>query len=111
MASIRAIVTLVLALPLGLATLVAAQPVSGPEFIDLTPCRILDTRGGAPLPGGMVRDVQITGACNVPTNVIVTAAALNFTIVTPTAAGHLTVFPKNGMAPLASLATTWRARR
>jgi hypothetical protein len=51
----------------------------------------------------MVRDVQITGVCNVPTNVVVTAAALNFTIVTPTAAGHLTVFPKNGVVPLASL--------
>jgi hypothetical protein len=103
MASIRVIVTLVLVLTLGLALPVAAQPLSGPEFIDLTPCRILDTRTGAPLPGGMVRDVQITGVCNVPTNVVVTAAALNFTIVTPTAAGHLTVFPKNGVAPLTSL--------
>jgi hypothetical protein len=31
------------------------------------------------------------------------AAALNFTITEPEGAGHLTVFPRNGVAPLTSL--------
>jgi hypothetical protein len=100
MASIRLVMTLVLALTLGLALPVAAQPLSGPEFIDLTPCRILDTRTGSLCSGG-VTNVKITEVCGVAANA--TAASLNFTITGPVANGHLTVFPANGGAPLASL--------
>jgi Chaperone of endosialidase len=102
MASIRVVVTLVVALTLGLALPVAAQPISGPEYIPLTPCRVFDSRSGDnPLPGGEVKNVAIGGVCGVPTGAV--AAGLNFTIVDPLNSGHLTVFPTNGAAPLASL--------
>jgi hypothetical protein len=97
MISIRVILPLVLTLTLGLALPVAAQPLSGPEYIALTPCRVLDSRMGSPLPGGEITNVPITGACGVPVNAV--AAALSFTIVGPVAAGHLTVFPTNGTVP------------
>jgi hypothetical protein len=66
MASIRLVMTLVLALTLGLALPAAAQPLSGPEYIALTPCRVFDSRSGPPLPGGEVTNVAITGVCGVP---------------------------------------------
>jgi hypothetical protein len=101
MASTRAILTLVLALTLGLALPVAAQPLSGPEFIPLMPCRVFDSRNTSPLPGGEPTNITIAGLCGVPPTAV--AAALNFTITEPEGVGHLTVFPKNGVAPLASL--------
>jgi hypothetical protein len=66
MASIRTVMTLVLALTLGLALPGAAQPLSGPEYIPLTPCRVFDSRSGSPLPGGEVTNVTIAGVCGVP---------------------------------------------
>src|SRR5262245_47135094 len=101
MVQLRVFVTLLLALTLGLITSVTAQPVSGPEYIPITPCRVSDSRSGAPLPGGALTNVTMTGTCGVPAGAV--AADLNFTIVGPVAAGHLTVFPTNGTAPGASL--------
>jgi hypothetical protein len=101
MASLAAVVTLVLALTLGLALPVAAQPLSGPEYIPLMPCRVFDSRNSSPLPGGETTNVPIAGLCGVPPTAV--AADLNFTIVNPQGIGHLTVFPANGPAPLASL--------
>jgi len=62
---------------------------------------VFDSRSGSPLPGGEITNVTITGVRGVPATAV--AADLNFTIVGPVAAGHLTVFPTNGAAPLASL--------
>jgi hypothetical protein len=90
-----------LVLTLGLAVSVAAQPISGPEYIPLTPCRVFDSRSGSPLPGGEITNVTITGVCGVPANAV--AAALNFTVVGPVGPGHLTVFPANGAVPDTSL--------
>jgi Chaperone of endosialidase len=101
MASIRVSLTLVLALMLGLAVPVTAQPLSGPEYIPLMPCRVFDSRTVSPLPGGEPTNITIAGLCGVPPNAV--AADLNFTIVNPQGVGHLTVFPANGPAPLASL--------
>jgi hypothetical protein len=102
MASIRAIVTLLLvALTLGLALPVAAQPLSGPEYIPLMPCRVFDSRGGPRLPEREPTNITIGGVCGVPPTAI--AAELNFAIVDPQGGGNLTVFPKDGTAPLASL--------
>jgi len=101
MASLAAVVTLVLALTLGLALPVAAQPLSGPEYIPLLPCRVFDSRNTSPLPGGETTNITIAGQCGVPPTAV--AADLNFTIVNPQGIGHLTVFPANGPAPLASL--------
>jgi Chaperone of endosialidase len=102
MASTRVIVTFALAaLTLGLALPAAAQPLSGPEYIPLMPCRVFDSRTSSPLPGGEPTNITIAGLCGVPPNAV--AADLNFTIVGPQGIGHLTVFPTNGTAPLTSL--------
>ena len=104
MTSIR--VTLVLlALTLSLATSVAAQPLSGPEFIPLaTPCRALDTRvTGTPLQANVPRIIQIGGVttggadCGVPTTAA--GAALNFTVTQPQGAGHMAAWPSGGPLP------------
>jgi hypothetical protein len=103
MASIRPVVTLVLALTLGLATSAAAQPVSGPEFIGIEPCRLADTRPGfgfagafgpPALVGGAPRNFPIQGQCGIPATA--TAVAFNFTITQPAGAGWLTVWPAGG---------------
>ena len=93
----------VLALMLSLATSVAAQPLSGPEFIPLaTPCRALDTRvTGAPLQANVPRTIQIGGVttgganCGVPTTAA--GAALNFTVTQPQGAGHMAAWPTGSL--------------
>ena len=51
MGSIRTGVMLLLVLTLGLAASVAGQPLSGPEYIGIEPCRLADTRPGFGFPG------------------------------------------------------------
>jgi hypothetical protein len=67
-------------------------------FYTLVPCRIVDTRrasgtfGGPSLQGGGAQRVfPIAGQCGIPTDA--KAVALNFTVVGPTAAGDLRLFP------------------
>jgi Chaperone of endosialidase len=102
MPSACASLTLVLVLTLGLAVPVAAQPVSGPEYIPLeTPCRALDTRGtGTPIPANVPTTIQISGVCGVPPTAV--GAALNFTITEPQGAGWMTTW-SSGALPLASV--------
>jgi hypothetical protein len=80
------------------------QPV---QFFSSSPCRILDTRdpngplGGPILSPGQQRAFTVTGGpCAVPT----TAKALsaNLTVVGPTSAGFVTVFPGDGSLPSTS---------
>jgi glucose/arabinose dehydrogenase len=70
----------------------------GPDdFHVLTPCRIVDTRGpsglvgGPALAAGQTRTFPITGFCSVPSTA--KAVAVNVTVVSPTAAGHLRLWP------------------
>jgi hypothetical protein len=80
MVSIRSGVTLLLALTLSLATSAAAQPLSGPEFIGIEPCRLADTRPGSgfagafgppTLVGGAPRNFPISGQCGIPATAVV----------------------------------------
>jgi hypothetical protein len=69
------------------------------RFYALSPCRAVDTRtgfGGA-LTNGTTRDFQIQGVCGVPAGA--KAVALNVTVVTPTAKGHLRLFPSGTTLP------------
>ena len=72
----------------------------------MTPCRIVDTRnangptGGPALVGGVVRSFPIAGSCGVPADA--TAVAVNVTIVSPTAAGDLRLFPSGITPPVVS---------
>ncbi len=76
------------------------------SFYTLTPCRVADTRnpagpsGGPALAAASVRSFPVTGACGIPSSA--TAVAINLTVVLPTDAGDLRVFPAGGAAPVAS---------
>jgi hypothetical protein len=82
-------------------------------FYTLAPCRIADTRrasgtfGGPSLQGGGAQRVfPIAGQCGIPANA--KAVALNFTVVAPTAAGDVRLFP-TGIGTLNIAAIDFRA--
>lgn len=73
----------------------------GSSFQTVTPARALDTRtGAAAIASGERLDVQLAGLGEVPTNAV--AVAINLTAVTPTGAGHATLFPTGDVVPNAS---------
>ncbi|HQQ76613.1 MAG TPA: hypothetical protein PLB01_04605 [Thermoanaerobaculia bacterium] len=81
------------------SALAAVQPL---PFIALTPCRIVDTRGNAPLTGGFlpaatVRSYTVTNVCGIPPGA--KALSLNATVVHPTGPGFLTLYPEGGTFP------------
>lgn len=72
--------------------------IAGMSFHTVPPCRAVDTRAGGtefleyPIAAGSVRDFTIAGRCGIPVGARVVAA--NVTVVAPTAAGHLSLFPQ-----------------
>ncbi|MAT03642.1 MAG: hypothetical protein CL424_01160 [Acidimicrobiaceae bacterium] len=69
-------------------------------FVPIAPCRVFDQRDSVPMGPDETVTQQITGThgdCTIPDDAV--AVSMNVTIVLPTAASHLTVFP-------ADLATT-----
>lgn len=79
-------------------------PASGSRYTPLTPARILDTRfgpqgspPGAVGPGGVIT-VDVTGVGGVPASAV-TAVVINTTVVAPTQASHLTVYPSDAALP------------
>jgi hypothetical protein len=86
---------LVLAL---LLTSAAPTLAAGPyQFFPLTPCRVVDTRGPDGVNGGPAvtayqsRSFSIQGNCGVP--LAAEAVTLNLTVVSPTEAGWLGIYP------------------
>ena len=82
----------------------SAPPVAT-TFRVLAPCRILDTRvGGLPTSGRIAAGTQkafaLTGACGVPATAV--ALSANVTVVAPSGAGDVVVFPAGTGAPGAS---------
>jgi len=80
---------------------------AGPAaFFTIDPCRLLDTRGpagpagGPALGGGGERTFQVAGRCGIPATAI--AVAANLTVVGPTAAGDLRLYPAGSTLPGAS---------
>ena len=85
-------------------------------FVPITPCRIVDTRlAGGQIAANTVRSFDVTavsdysfqgGAANNCNGVgaigSFAAAAINFTVVTPAAAGYITAFPYLSTQPLAA---------
>jgi uncharacterized repeat protein (TIGR01451 family) len=70
--------------------------VIGQLFFALTPCRVVDTRGGAPiggpaLQGQQTRTLAVAGICGIPSTA--KAIAVNLTANQPTAAGFIVLFP------------------
>jgi hypothetical protein len=105
---------------LGLGALVAATTVftasaSSPGIasvlVPITPCRITDTRPApdtvgpraTPIGNAGTHTIQITGSngnCTIP--VTATAVSMNVTVVDPTAASYLTIWPSTAGRPLAA---------
>jgi hypothetical protein len=88
---------------LALSSWPAPAHADGPfRFYSLAPCRAVDTGGaqGPNLSAGTTRDFQIRGVCGVPTDA--KAVALNVTVVTPGARGHLRLFPSGTVMPTVS---------
>lgn len=85
-------------------------------YVPVTPCRIIDTRvAGGAIAANTVRGFDVTSIssyaaqggennnCNgVGAAGSFAAAAINFTVVTPGAAGYMTAFPFGGTQPLAA---------
>lgn len=89
-------------------------------FTPITPCRILDTRLQGAAPGvpiqagatnsyvaGSISSFASIGGSNTDCGLQaagfnVAAIAVNFVVVSPSAAGYITVFPYNGVQPTAS---------
>jgi hypothetical protein len=67
----------------------------------LVPARVLDTRGGAPVPGGGTIDVPVTGQGGVPPTGV-TAVVLNATVTQTQSDGYLTAFPAGSVRPVVS---------
>jgi hypothetical protein len=82
---------------LGSVILTAAPAIlaDGPfQFYSVIPCRLIDTRvAGGSLAAGEIRNFQFAGRCGIPSTAKM--AALNFTVVTPAAEGHLIAYPYN----------------
>ena len=69
----------------------------------LTPCRLIDTRSitPPPLPVQGARTFNVVGGtCGIPSTA--KAVVLNLTVVTPPAAGFLTLYPGDQALPLVS---------
>jgi outer membrane protein assembly factor BamB len=94
--------TLYVASPAGVLTALAAPGPS--SFSTVTPCRVVDTRGGPGVPVGgpaldalVVRTLQIAGNCGVPANA--KAVSINVTITQPGSDGYVTVYPPASTPP------------
>lgn len=85
-------------------------------FVPVTPCRLFDTRlAGGAIAANTVRGFDVTavsdysfqGGSNTNCGGVgaagsFAAAAINFTVVTPSAAGYITAYPVNTAQPLAA---------
>jgi hypothetical protein len=80
--------------------MVVAPAVS---FFTVAPCRVVDTRGGAPvggpvLAGQAVRTLALTGNCGIPATA--KAVSINMTVTEPTTVGNLRIYPSGIPTPV-----------
>jgi len=68
-------------------------------FYTVPPCRVADTRTGDPglMTSGVTEWFQVGGRCGIP--LTADAVAFNFTVVSPSASGSITVWPGNQPPP------------
>ncbi len=81
---------------------VTVQPITGASFFLISPCRVLDTRGGGAIPANGMRNLVVTGKCGVPVGA--TSLAVNVTVVSPPVVGLVTLYPgpANTVRPVVS---------
>ncbi len=70
------------------------------EFVNVTPCRLVDTRSsGGPIQGNTSRDFAVPqlGGCNIPATAV--SYSLNVTVVPQGPLGYLTIWPTSQAQP------------
>jgi uncharacterized repeat protein (TIGR01451 family) len=77
----------------------------GLSYYTVTPCRVVDTRGGAPIGGPVMgaqetRSFAIAGHCEIPADA--QSVSINLTVTQPTAQGHIRLFPAGQALPTVS---------
>lgn len=75
----------------------------------VTPCRIIDTRGGQPLYSQYAQLVQVTGRCGIPAGA--KSIVMNIAAVAPSGNGFLIVYPGTGASPPGTSTLSYRAGR
>lgn len=75
----------------------------------VTPCRVVDTRGGTPAEPNTVTLVQVTGLCGIPAGA--RSVVMNVTAVAPFSSGFFTVYPGTGAPPPATSTVSYRTAR
>jgi len=80
-------------LTIGGQTVTIHQGGAESDYFTVTPCRIVDTRTTTPLGSGETRAFNIAGSCGIPATA--TAVSVNITSVSPTAPGHLILYPSH----------------
>jgi len=73
------------------ATVTVVAAASAASLFLVSPCRVLDTRGGGAILPLTSRNVLISGFCGVPSDA--TALAVNVTVVNPTDTAFATFYP------------------
>jgi hypothetical protein len=90
-------------------TTVALASATAASLYLVTPCRVIDTRGGPPNYSQNVQLVQITGRCGIPAGA--KSVVLNIAAVAPSANGYLIVYPGTGEPPPNTSTLSYRANR
>ena len=88
----------------GLALLAAPGAASVPlvpaVYNTIVACRVFDSRGGAPVVGGVPTTIQVGGSCGVPIEAL--SVAFNLTVISPSGQGHLVLYRGGTAAPATS---------
>jgi hypothetical protein len=80
---------------------VALLPAAVNDFYTVTPCRVFDSRSGAPLASGSTTVINVAAAgCGIPS--YARAVAGNLTVVGPDNQGFVTLYPGNYPLPITS---------
>ena len=79
--------------------------LGGLRYYTVSPCRVVDTRGGAPITGPALQALEtrafaLVGHCGIPAGA--KTVSVNLTVTEPTAPGHLRLFPAGEAPPNAS---------
>lgn len=90
-------------------TTVALASGAAARLYLVTPCRIIDTRGGPPNYSQNTQLVQVTGRCGVPAGA--KSVVMNITAVLPSANGFLTVYPGTGASPPSTSTLSYRTNK
>lgn len=73
------------------ATVTVTPTATAANFFVLTPCRILDTRGGGAVNSMTARNISVVNVCGVPSDAV--AISANVAVVLPVGSGFATFYP------------------